>query len=594
MEHFIVSARKYRPTKFSEVVGQGHISQTLKNALKMDHVAHAFLFCGPRGVGKTTCARILAKILNCENKSPEYEACNTCSSCQAFNDNASFNILELDAASNNGVEHIRALIEQVRFQPQRGTYKVFIIDEVHMLSQAAFNAFLKTLEEPPPHAIFILATTEKHKIIPTILSRCQIYDFRRIQTQDIAEHLGHICEKENIKADTDALHIIAQKADGGLRDALSIFDRIVSYSGKSIHYQDVLQNLNILDYDFYFKVVEAILSEDVATLFLILDEILTKGFEPDTFMGGLAEHVRNLLICKSPQTLKLLEAGDQLKQRYFEQASISPDSILITLLHLINEFDIHFKTAKNKRLHTEIALVKMCYIQKAMELNEEGALDTDTTFKKKEDSIVTEKKVEYIPENKKVINPPIAQPPSSDKEQIELPKEEALSIEKSAPLPTPTPPIVENPGLKISGMNVQSLYASIRKEVSDIVPENPLEFEEVKSAWQTLFPKNPNRLTIAMEQAVLDLREGILTIKVGSLLNKGILEEESHIVDSLKQKLQRPNLVVYYEIDASLKKVEEDTSINKPLTISDKYKLLIEKNPVLDQLQKRLGLFPED
>jgi len=299
MSNFVVSARKYRPTRFDEVVGQEHVSKTLKNALQNDHLAHAFLFCGPRGVGKTTCARILAKVLNCENLTEDHEACNECNSCTSFNGNASFNITELDAASNNSVEHIRALIEQVRFQPQQGQYKVFIIDEVHMLSSQAFNAFLKTLEEPPPYAIFILATTEKHKIIPTILSRCQIFDFRRIQVSAMVSHLKGICTQENLEAEEAALHIIAQKADGALRDSLSIFDRIVSgvsvdESGKKVvTYKNVIESLNVLDYDYFFRVVDALLKEDMAKVMLIFDEVQRNGFEADTFILGLAEHVRN-------------------------------------------------------------------------------------------------------------------------------------------------------------------------------------------------------------------------------------------------------------------------------------------------------------
>ena len=318
MSQFVVSARKYRPQRFDEVVGQEHVSKTLKNALQNDKLAHAFLFCGPRGVGKTTCARILAKVLNCENRTTDFEACNKCGSCTAFNGNSSFNINELDAASNNSVEHIRGLIEQVRFQPQQGQYKIFIIDEVHMLSQQAFNAFLKTLEEPPPYAIFILATTEKHKIIPTILSRCQIFDFKRIQIPRMVEHLQHICQEEGIDADKDALHIIGQKADGALRDALSIFDRMTSVAGKKIDYDSVIENLNVLDYDYYFRVVDGMLTEDTANVLLIFDEIFKKGFDPDIFINGLAEHLRNLLVCKDAKTLELLETSESLKKRYLK------------------------------------------------------------------------------------------------------------------------------------------------------------------------------------------------------------------------------------------------------------------------------------
>jgi len=366
MSNFIVSARKYRPQRFQDVVGQSHVAGTLKNALASGQVAHAFLFTGPRGVGKTTCARILAKILNCENRSPEFEACNTCSSCKSFNESASFNIIELDAASNNSVEHIRALTEQVRFQPQQGRYKVFIIDEVHMLSNQAFNAFLKTLEEPPPYAIFILATTEKHKIIPTILSRCQIFDFRRITVADMVSHLQHICQMEGIEAETDALHIIAQKADGALRDALSIFDRITSGAGKKITYEAVIENLNVLDYDYYFQITDALLAEDSASLLSHFDEILRKGFDPEVFVLGLAEHLRNVLVCKDKATLSLLEVGENLRERYRNQAAITPAAFLLTALNLCNDCDINFKMARHKRLHVEMALLKMCHINRAV------------------------------------------------------------------------------------------------------------------------------------------------------------------------------------------------------------------------------------
>ena len=366
MSSFVVSARKYRPKRFQDVVGQGHVSQTLKNALQNDHLAHAFLFCGPRGVGKTTCARILAKVLNCQNVTDDFEPCDTCQACQTFNENASFNITELDAASNNSVEHIRALIEQVRFQPQQGKYKVFIIDEVHMLSQQAFNAFLKTLEEPPSYAIFILATTEKHKIIPTILSRCQIFDFKRIQVAEMIDHLLAICEQEGIEANRDALHIIATKADGALRDALSIFDRVVSFSGKQIKYEDVIENLNVLDYDYYFKMLDSLLQEDVTGTLNQFDQIQRKGFDGDIFMNGLAEHMRNILVSKDSETLSLLEVSEGLRERYQQQAQQAPLSFLVSALDLANECDLQYKMAKNKRLHVEMALIKMTYINRAI------------------------------------------------------------------------------------------------------------------------------------------------------------------------------------------------------------------------------------
>jgi DNA polymerase-3 subunit gamma/tau len=366
MSNFIVSARKYRPAKFVDVVGQEHITNTLKNALKNNHLAHSFLFCGPRGVGKTTCARILAKTINCTNITPDFEACNECESCTSFNSNSSFNIHELDAASNNSVEDIRALTDQVRFAPQAGKYKIYIIDEVHMLSAAAFNAFLKTLEEPPHYAIFILATTEKHKIIPTILSRCQIFDFRRIPVDTIVTHLDTICKTEGITAESNGLHIIAQKADGGLRDALSMFDRLVSFAGKNMTYNDILSNLNVLDHDYFFKVTDALLSQNIADALLLFDEIQRNGFDGDDFILGLGEHFRNLFVAKEVATAKLLEVSGNLKERYLAQANIAPINFLVNALRLSNECDINYRMSKNKRLTVEIALTKMCYIKNAL------------------------------------------------------------------------------------------------------------------------------------------------------------------------------------------------------------------------------------
>ncbi len=360
MENFVVSARKYRPMTFDTVVGQGSITSTLKNAIRNNTLAQAFLFCGPRGVGKTTCARIMAKTINCLNPTENMEACNECESCRAFNNNASFNIYELDAASNNSVEDIRSLVDQVRIPPQIGQYKVYIIDEVHMLSAAAFNAFLKTLEEPPAYAKFILATTEKHKIIPTILSRCQIFDFKRITVDDIAKHLAFIAQSEGVTAEPEALNIIAQKADGALRDALSIFDQMVSFSGKTITYKDVIENLNVLDYDYYFQIVDHILRGETSNILLILNDIIGKGFEPQHFVSGMGNHLRSLMVCKDPATVQLLEVSDQLRQRYLAQSQACPMPFLIRALEINNKCDIDYRAANNKRLHLEIALLKMC------------------------------------------------------------------------------------------------------------------------------------------------------------------------------------------------------------------------------------------
>ncbi|MCC6289123.1 MAG: DNA polymerase III subunit gamma/tau [Chitinophagaceae bacterium] len=374
MDNFIVSARKYRPQTFNTVVGQAHITTTLKNAIKNNQLAHAFLFCGPRGVGKTTCARILAKTINCENVQKDGEACNKCTSCVSFNEGTSLNIHELDAASNNSVDDIRTLTEQVRFAPQAGKYKVYIIDEVHMLSSSAFNAFLKTLEEPPPYAIFILATTEKHKILPTILSRCQIFDFKRITPNDTVEHLQEICDKEEIKADKPALQVIAQKSEGCMRDALSILDKIVSFTNGKLSYQNTLEHLNILDADYYFKLVDAMMEQDAAAALLLYDDINKKGFEGDLVLNGFAEFIRNVLVCKDERVTELLEVVESFKDKYKEAAKQLPVSWLISALNILNEAEINYRAARNKKLHTELAVIKLTYLSQAVQLvNEPGA-----------------------------------------------------------------------------------------------------------------------------------------------------------------------------------------------------------------------------
>ncbi|MEO6452653.1 MAG: DNA polymerase III subunit gamma/tau, partial [Ginsengibacter sp.] len=380
MEKFIVSARKYRPQNFNTVVGQAHITTTLKNAINNNQLAHAFLFCGPRGVGKTTCARILAKTINCENRTPEGEACNTCNSCVSFDQGISLNIHELDAASNNSVDDIRTLVEQIRFAPQAGKYKVYIVDEVHMLSQQAFNAFLKTLEEPPPYGIFILATTEKHKIIPTILSRCQIFDFKRITNHDTVVHLQEICDKENIKAEKAALHLIAQKSEGCLRDSLSILDKIVSFTNGELTYANTLEHLNILDEDYYFKLIGAMQEQDISSAILMYDEINRKGFEGDLVINGFSEFIRNILVSKDDKAVILLEVAQDFKPKYIEVAKTLSAAWLISALNILNESDINYKQARNKRLHVELTLIKLCSLQQAIELIN----DDNGVYKKKQ------------------------------------------------------------------------------------------------------------------------------------------------------------------------------------------------------------------
>ena len=362
MDNYIVSARKYRPSTFRSVVGQKSLTTTLKNAIQSNKLAHAYLFCGPRGVGKTSCARIFAKTINCLNPTADGEACNACESCRAFNEQRSYNIHELDAASNNSVDDIRTLIDQVRIPPPIGKYKVFIIDEVHMLTTAAFNAFLKTLEEPPHHALFILATTEKHKVLPTILSRCQIYDFSRISIADMVEHLQYVSSQEGVTAEPEALNVIAQKADGGMRDALSIFDQVVSFTNGNITYQAVIDNLNVLDYEYYFRLTDAILSGNVRASLLILNEILGKGFDGQNIITGLAGHFRDLLVCRDESTLVLFEVGASIRERYKEMAKRCPDQLLFKAIELANACDLNYRASRNKRLLLELTLIQICQL----------------------------------------------------------------------------------------------------------------------------------------------------------------------------------------------------------------------------------------
>lgn len=368
MEGYTVSARKYRPATFDTVVGQAHVTNTLKNAIASNHLGQSFLFCGPRGVGKTTCARILAKTINCTQRTKDGEACGTCNSCKNFSSNQSLNVFELDAASNNSVEDIRRLVDQVRIPPQSGQFKTYIIDEVHMLSQSAFNAFLKTLEEPPSYAIFILATTEKHKILPTIISRCQVFDFRRILVRDIVEHLTKICKQEKVSAEDEALFLIGEKADGALRDALSVFDRIVSFAGDNITYKDVIENLSILDYDYFFKAVDHFTQNDLASALLLFNDILEKGFDAHDFLNGLAGHFRDILVSKDPKTVELMDVTENTKQKYIEQAQTLSQSYVLSAMNIINQFDISYKAAKNHRLHVELLIMKLCHLNNALQL----------------------------------------------------------------------------------------------------------------------------------------------------------------------------------------------------------------------------------
>jgi DNA polymerase-3 subunit gamma/tau len=614
MSKFVVSARKYRPIRFDEVVGQQHVSQTLKNALQNDHLAHAFLFCGPRGVGKTTCARILAKVLNCTNRTADFEPCDECNSCKAFNENASFNITELDAASNNSVDHIRTLVEQVRFQPQQGEYKVFIIDEVHMLSQAAFNAFLKTLEEPPPYAIFILATTEKHKIIPTILSRCQIFDFKRIQVQDTVKHLQGICAEEGIEADKDALHIIAQKADGALRDALSIFDRIVSFSGKKITYDDVITNLNVLDYDYFFKVTDAMMVEDLSSLFLIFDKIQKNGFEADLFINGLAEHFRNVLVCKDEATLQLLEVSDNLKELYKQQAKVAPISFLLSALNIANDCDVNYKMARNKRLHVEMALVKMAYINRATTLSQNPIAE-----KKTADEPVAEVKQNTsapVIAVQKPVEPKSVEPKSVEPKPIESKLVESKPTQPTATTPPTTQILVTPPTEnKVStpvapskgklGLPLSSKYniASIPKkeELQSQVNEesaqtndsvSQLTQENLDATWKAYYEKvtSPSVKSVFKHAEVSVIDEDSILIKVGSTMGKGMVQQEYELMNFIRINLNHPKLILEVEIDTTKVPVVNKPKPTKLSSPAEKYNKIIEINPMVEELRKRFDL----
>lgn len=569
MSQFVVSARKYRPKRFEDVVGQQHVAQTLKNALATDHVAHAFLFCGPRGVGKTTCARILAKILNCQQRTSDFEACDTCASCTAFNESASFNIIELDAASNNTVDHIRALTEQVRYRPQEGYYKVFIIDEVHMLSSQAFNAFLKTLEEPPPYAIFILATTEKHKIIPTILSRCQIFDFRRITAADMVLHLQYICSQEGIEAEEDALHIIAQKADGALRDALSIFDRITSFAGKRVRYSDVIEHLNILDYDYYFQVTDSLIGEDLSGLLLLFDQVIAKGFEPDIFINGLAEHLRNILVCKDPSTLALLEAGDSLRDRYRRQAQLASSSFLLSALNLCNDCDIHFKMARHKRLHVEMALIKMCHINRAVNAVLEEKKTADLSLLAKETPILPSK--------------PSSLPTSGN----------ALPLSKDA---VNTLSEALKSGVKKADKIPLSLHAFeqvVQVEQAALSQRQSLfSMENCKSSWADFASRTDSpSLRQALLSAELSLEGKVLVARVGLSIQAGLIQAETtKILDFLRHQLQDIGVNLRVIFDETLATEVETPRPVKVFSHRERLERIRNEYPAVNELLSRLDL----
>jgi len=612
MDRFIVSARKYRPQLFDAVVGQSHITTTLKNAIRHNQLAHAFLFCGPRGVGKTTCARILAKTINCENQTKEGEACNKCNSCISFNEGTSLNIHELDAASNNSVDDIRTLVDQVRFSPQAGKYKVYIIDEVHMLSSSAFNAFLKTLEEPPSFAIFILATTEKHKILPTILSRCQIFDFKRISINDTVEHLQEICEKEDIKADKAALQVIAQKSEGCMRDALSILDKIVSFTNGEVNYLNTLEHLNILDADYYFKLMDCMLTQDLSGAMLLFDDINRKGFEGDLVINGFAEFIRNLLVCKDEKAAGLLEVVESFKDKYIEMADKTPPVLLISALNVLNEAEINFKAARNKRLHVELALIKLCYLQQAIEFSS----DAGATSKKK----ITEKAIAFhtkaiIPlktENgkKKIEN--------ADKEAkllIEVPvledtakkyKPTPAETINSYPLQTeftgPTLPTGSlQPNLSATGISQKlSPLDKIRKQVkgSNIngnvngATSTPLQMQELQQAWDDYAAKlksekNPAGQNFEMAELRIQDNNSFIALVTNNIQFRFIEQEGLKVSQFLREKLQN-NLLQFFIVMEENKGTK--TLAVAPLTARDQFLKMAEQYPLVKELKDRLRL----
>jgi DNA polymerase-3 subunit gamma/tau len=600
MSNFVVSARKYRPIRFDSVVGQQHVSNTLKNAIKNDHLAHAFLFCGPRGVGKTTCARILAKVLNCESPTKDTEPCDVCPSCQAFNENASLNIHELDAASNNSVEHIRSLIEQVRFAPQRGKYKIYIIDEVHMLSQAAFNAFLKTLEEPPSYAIFILATTEKHKIIPTILSRCQIFDFNRIKISDMAAHLRSISNQEGIEAEEEALNIIAQKADGALRDALSIYDRIVSFSGNHIKYLDVIENLNILDYDYYFKVLDAIASEDLTDLMLIFDDIQKKGFDGEIFLNGLSEHLRNLLLAQRAETQALLEISGSIKERYLQQASLIPTSIILSALSLANDCEINYKMSRNKRLHIEICLIKMAYINQAIQItsNSEGEKKNHLTKPDTKISSIEELKTSVsIQEESRIL--PVSKKEVTDALEIEeAVKGEAIQ-DNSTPITENKVSFIEKMKLKKGGSFLENIISEVKEEEQkyhQVIDYPDWTLENIMSSWEDYYLQISSPSTQFLFKNAdfqIDPNSDNLFIKVKSSRAKEAISRENELIEKIRKGFNKPALKFIIDI-VEVPEEEQLKPKLKPQNDREKYSYFMEINPMLAEFQKKFELYPED
>ena len=590
MENFVVSARKYRPATFASVVGQTHITSTLKNAIARGQLAHAYLFCGPRGVGKTTCARIFAKAINCFSPI-ENEACNECESCRSFNEGRSFNIHELDAASNNSVDDIRSLVDQVRIPPQVGRYSVYIIDEVHMLSAAAFNAFLKTLEEPPAHAIFILATTEKHKIIPTILSRCQIFDFNRIRVEDSVGYLKYIAQQEGVTYDDESLNLIAQKADGGMRDALSMFDKAVSFCGQSLSYREVARSLNVLDYDTYFTTVETLMAGDYTRALLLFDRVLSAGFSAQTFMAGLAQHCRDLLMCRDAQTLPLLEVTGTLLDRYRAQAATCDAEFLFGAITLLAQLDATIRTATNRRLTVELGLMKLCRLSQ-----------------KKNEPIGDLESFELPPLNGAVVAPSVAQPTSSVPQPQPTAAQPVATAAPAAAQPTPQPTTTKpapqptsrptnTSRTSISGASLASLLSKASTKSSDesaeqaatnpLVSIDPLTEQKIANARERFIAKlreQSVRMALAFDTMRVDGNR--LTIEAES----EVLEDEIRHHKSAVLHLLAETAGVNGSIDLEIVRPEVEYRAPKPIRVEDRMAYLAEKNPLVAKLRKALEL----
>lgn len=574
MENYIVSARKYRPTTFESVVGQQALTQTLRNAIRTNHLAHAYLFCGPRGVGKTTCARIFAKTINCLNPTAEHDACNQCESCVAFNEQRSFNIHELDAASNNSVEDIRSLIDQVRIPPQLGKYSVYIIDEVHMLSQGAFNALLKTLEEPPSYAIFILATTEKHKVLPTILSRCQVYDFSRITVADTIHHLQYVARQEGITASEEALNVVAQKADGGMRDALSIFDQLVSFCGTQISYEQAIEVLNVLDTDYYFRLVNAALVGNVSEALLLLNEVLTKGFDAGNFVTGFAQHLRDVLVSKDVATLPLLETSDVIRQHYQEQAQRCAAKWLFNALDIVNTCDINYRTAKNKRLTVELALVKLCRLTEAPA--QEVQRVQNTGVQATTPAAQPAPRPATAPQPTAVVQPAVAPKPATP---------------TAPPPPKPTSlgamPSLGNLGKLSAAPQATAQPTAAAPTTEQQKRNNPFTLDQLKSAWVgqiKYFEKEERFKAMLTTYELVQDSETKFHITVDNQLQKKEFAKfGKQLMDRVRDVLQNDDVQLRVE-------VAEYTAAQVAYTSTEKYKILNQLNPHLEELRQRMNL----